>query len=261
MEARKRRKWGLMLSAASVSIALACEWRLHQITERLKLSTPLVEAAEAGNYASAQRLLAQGADPNAVATIKPSLVEQIRDMLHLRTGPVAARDLRPALFWAIARGHNDIVKLLLDNGADVSRTDQNGLTVIYAAASWGNMEALQLLMTHGANPDGGYEIQRDVFYLSTPLDIAAIHGKTEAIRFLLEQGADPNFAAHHHVPVYDTPLTWAVTKNYPDCVRLLLAHGADPNYQPPRGGTAIGWAKRLNSRNIEKLLLDAGAKP
>ena len=182
-------------------------------------------------------------------------------MLHLRTSPVEKRDQRPALFWAIARGHNDIVKLLLDNGADVSQVDQNGLTVIYAAASWGNIEALQLLMAHGASPNGGYEIQRNVVYLATPLDIAAIHGKTEAIRFLLEHGADPNFAAHHHIAVYDTPLIWAVTKNYPDCARLLLAHGADPNYQPPRNGTAVRWARRLNNRKIEKMLLDAGAKP
>ena len=49
MEKRQRRQstW-LILSAAAIVLVAFGGWRLHQIAERLKLSTPLVEAAGVG---------------------------------------------------------------------------------------------------------------------------------------------------------------------------------------------------------------------
>ncbi|OXV05062.1 hypothetical protein Egran_07170 [Elaphomyces granulatus] len=168
-------------------------------------------------------------------------------------------DTRNALFWATARGHTDVVKLLLERGANVNQTFQYGETVTAKAASDGNIPILQLLTEHGAILNNDPSAHGPIFYWS-PLGLAAIHGKAEAIRFLLVHGTDPNFAAKKGAMIEDTPLMWATLKGYPSCVQLLIEYGADVNYQSPRGATALKWARRIPSKVIEKMLLDAGAK-
>jgi ankyrin repeat protein len=45
----------------------------------------------------------------------------------------------------------DIVKLLIDNGADVAAQDETHLTPLHHAAFYGNAEAVRLLIQHGAD--------------------------------------------------------------------------------------------------------------
>jgi ankyrin repeat protein len=65
--------------------------------------------------------------------------------------------------------------------------------------------------------------------------LAAYHGHAEAVRALLERGADPGRANDRG----QTPLAGAVFKREPEVVRALLDSGADPEAgQPSAADTA-----------------------
>ena len=89
---------------------------------------------------------------------------------------------------------------------------------------------------------------------STPLMYAALYGDVDAMRRLLEAGADPNVASDGG----STALMLAV--HDADKTRLLLEAGANPNVRPDDGRTAlIIAAGQFGSSAVVKLLLDHGA--
>jgi hypothetical protein len=76
-----------------------------------------------------------------------------------------------------------------------------------------------------------------------PLHLVAKRGDAEAVRWLLEHGADPN-ARWSHWDAEVTPLHLAAAQGHVDVVRLLLAAGADPSIRDSKhDGDAKGWAK------------------
>ena len=55
-----------------------------------------------------------------------------------------------ALMYASFNGHKDVVKLLLDNGADVDAKDTDGWTALMYASTNGYEDIVDLLKKHGA---------------------------------------------------------------------------------------------------------------
>ena len=89
---------------------------------------------------------------------------------------------------------------------------------------------------------------------STPLMYAALYGDLDAVRRLLEAGADPDAASD----AGSTALMQAIHDL--DQTRLLLDAGANPNVRPDDGRTAvIVAASRFGSAPVVRLLLDRGA--
>jgi ankyrin repeat protein len=80
----------------------------------------------------------------------------------------------------------DIVKLLLEHGADVNTATPQGFTALMIASENGRLDIVRLLLD--ANP--AVNVQ-DQFGL-TALMRAAKAGHREVVRLLLEKGADPN---------------------------------------------------------------------
>ncbi|MGH3934856.1 MAG: ankyrin repeat domain-containing protein [Pseudonocardiaceae bacterium] len=80
----------------------------------------------------------------------------------------------------------------------------------------------------------------------TPLDQAAMHGRTETVRLLIERGADLHDCAFDEDG--PTPLdcaVWGLQNNraedgdYPGTVTALLAAGAPTQHRPPTGDEAV----------------------
>jgi ankyrin len=84
------------------------------------------------------------------------------------------------LISAIFRGQYDIIKMLLDNGADINQQIR-GCTPLYVAAQEGHASIVELLLTRGANINQQYKKG------FTALHIAAKMGKIEVVKMLLAQ--------------------------------------------------------------------------
>jgi ankyrin repeat protein len=89
---------------------------------------------------------------------------------------------------------------------------------------------------------------------TTPLMQAVLYGTQETVRFLLEQGADPNLRNEAGA----TALMWAVDDL--DKTRLLLQHRAEVNASSGDGRTPLLIAAgRFGNKAVVKLLLEHGA--
>ena len=98
----------------------------------------------------------------------------------------------PALYLAAQDGHVDIVRMLLDAGAEPDSCGDHGVTPLHTAAMQRHIEVVQLLLNRGADVNrakkvGGY----------TPLHGAAIGGHKDIVKLLLKHGADHRMTNHY----------------------------------------------------------------
>ncbi len=210
--------------------------------------TPLITAASYGNAAVAQVLIDAGADlertgdavPGGTAlshAIEFGMTEVVQVLLaagaripsvveaaglgdvtaFLEAGTTVAERVR-ALRQATAKGHLQVMNELLDVGTPIDGLDGDGSTALHEAAWSGEVEALRLLLTRGADPN-----HMDTRFISTPLGWAqhrheelghsAAHDEVERI---LTKAAPPSAGggvprASEVVKPTDDPLSQAVT--------------------------------------------------
>jgi len=163
---------------------LACERNYESlvfaILPRLLTSgTPntalLNSAANRGLTEIAKYLIDLDADVNATFgfTVPLHILAPMRLM---------SREYRHPLHAACRNGHIEIVKLLLQHGANVHNTDQKGQTAFHYAAESGYVEVMSLLIEYGAIPHCLDSNLRSPFYY------AALQGRAEAMEFLDPSG-------------------------------------------------------------------------
>ncbi|KAJ1986639.1 Glycerophosphocholine phosphodiesterase [Dimargaris cristalligena] len=100
--------------------------------------------------------------------------------------------LNTPLTVAAKLGFTDIIKFLLERGANPNAADKDGETPIHYAAREGHAQVLRLL-TQSSCPNNPPALnEQDTQNGWTPLCLAALEGHLECVRILLAAGADPN---------------------------------------------------------------------
>ena len=125
-----------------------------------------------------------------------------------------------ALSAAAACGHLAVVAYLLDQGAPIDRTCDDGWTALFWACHKGHAAVARLLLQRGADP----ALRNTIFF--TPLMVASFYGYVEIVACLLTHGRIPLDAVDSLGGA--TALYWAADKGHAEVVRLLLQAGADP---------------------------------
>lgn len=142
-------------------------------------------------------------------------------------------------------GYAAVVRLLLDNGADVESKGPYGKTALYKAATYGHEDVARLLLEHGA------DVESKDHDRTTALHRAAGNGHVAVARVLLEHGAQIEAKGNYG----KTALYLAVQNVHVAVARLLLQKAADTQTQSSDGNTALHSAARAGHEGITKLLL------
>lgn len=106
---------------------------------------------------------------------------------------VNARDEIYAMNRAIITNQPEIVQILIDRGADIEKPEKNiagTWSSIHFAAQTGNPEIISILVNHGAPINKNYLPEGD--NVKTPLHIAAELGNYEVVQILVKHGAKIN---------------------------------------------------------------------
>ncbi|KAH0594295.1 hypothetical protein MHUMG1_08134 [Metarhizium humberi] len=160
---------------------------------------------------------------------------------------------RTPLSWAAKNGHEAVVKLLLEKGANTETTENHyRQTPLLRAAKNGHKAVVKLLLEKGANTE-----TTESYYSQTPLLWAAKNGHEDVVKLLLEKGANIETTESSS---RQTPLLWAAENGHEAVVKLLLENGADIEaIDKFHGQTPLLWAVRKGHEAVVKLLLEKGA--
>ena len=94
----------------------------------------------------------------------------------------------PSLIAALSSDRadkNGVLKLLLENGADVGQRDVNDWTPLHYAVVERDLEAVKILLAHGADPD----LRTCIDHYISPIEDAENLGFTAAVELMLEAGS------------------------------------------------------------------------
>ncbi len=142
-----------------------------------------------------------------------------------------------------------IVRLLLHGGADAKAKDDDGITPLFLAVNNRQAGAAHLLIAKGADVNARRQTDR------TLLHDAAARGHLDVAEVLLAHGARVNAVT----TLGTTPLHLAAQEGYVNAAEVLVAHGADVNARSLSGGTPLHEAARRGHHDVAAFLLDKGA--
>lgn len=152
--------------------------------------TPLMKAVEKNDVATVKKLIAQGVNVSELDTNQDA-----------------------PLVMAAYLGHSEIVRLLLEAGADVTAVDPGmKATALHAAAYAGRTEAAKLLIEYHIDidkqgPNNGYTALHDAIWQNN-VDTAEV---------IINAGANLNLKSHGG----ETPLQFARSKNRKEIAAMI----------------------------------------
>lgn len=239
-------------------------------------NTALITASQKGYFEIVKVLVEGGADVNIrnrddKTALECSATDEIWDYLEAKTNDI---DLTKSLcnfiernnlgkvkylvekrgadindywngapLWRASRGgHLEIVKYLVEHGANVNAKDSYNDVALAIASECGHLEVVKYLLANGAIIDG-YVLYR-----------TALGGKVEVMKLLIENGADINSAdIKASNEKGDTALIIALkmSESIPTKTKMaqfLIENGADISAQNNEGKSALDYAESKSDK-------------
>ncbi len=166
--------------------------------------------------------------------------KEIRDLL-LQNGA------RLELHEAAAAGQLERVKGFVEQDCKLAKKySPDGFPVVALAAVFGHFEVVKYLHSKGADLNAvatngsGYNA----------LTGAVTNGQTEIAKWLLENGADPNYRYSNNY----SPLLNAAANGHLEILKLLQIHGADLHAKTSDGKNALAYAEERKHAAIAEYL-------
>ncbi|ORX40351.1 ankyrin [Piromyces finnis] len=145
------------------------------------------------------------------------------------------------LHYACKKGCENIVKYLIDRGANVNATDMNNWTPLHYACEKGYENIVKYLIDKGAD----INIQNKD--RCTPLHFACDRGNEEIVKYLIEnEKIDVNSQDDNGW----TPLHHACYQGNEEIVKYLIEKGADVNTKSKYGNIIIHFACQAQKENV-----------
>ena len=160
-----------------------------------------------------------------------------------------AEDGTSILMYAIECNKIEIVKLLLESGADVNEPNFAGHTALMIACNKENYNIVKLLVESDAN------INLANGNGNTALIFASRKQHLEIVKLLVESGADVNLPNNEK----NTPLIIASSKSNFELVKLLVEANANVNYTNLESDRAFLYNLDNDHFNITEYLYNNGA--
>jgi len=239
-------------------------------------------------------LVRRGARHHIFSAIAMNLASEVRRIVAEDPSALNRRmsrneDHQLPLHFAVRKNRPEMVSLLIDLGADPLGVDGSGHAAVayatvptvdrrvmeairsmtaaellsaergerraqvrmldlLAALALGDRETAARLWGESTGASGSGDPRAGVLHLM------AKRGDTDAVAWLLQNGADPN-ALWGHWDADVTPLHLATLGDHPEVVRLLLASGADPTIRDSKHDSdALGWAEFFGHASIVTLV-------
>ena len=91
--------------------------------------------------------------------------EILRELLQAGADPELPNDIgRTAMHLAANLGNVEVIRLLLEHGANIDTPDEDGATALWLAAAGGSVHALEHLLSAGADPARARRADGDLLY-------------------------------------------------------------------------------------------------
>ena len=152
-----------------------------------------------------------------------------------------------ALFCAVRQNHADLVKVLIDAGADIETRDKDSRTPLVLSCEKGNLPIVKMLVEAGA------EVRAIDKYGYACLVLAAVYGHTETVRFLVSL---PDVDMSHVDKYGNTVVIYAAELTHPGTMEVLIDAGADIEVKDNVGRSPLLLARKLG---VVEVLVRAGA--
>lgn len=194
--------------------------------------TLLADAAATGDVERVKVLIERGANPNVSDAVVPLSFPTLPDSPFDENAPFS---FRIPLHNGVEADDIEIVRMLVEAGAEIQAVDNTGRTALFSARS---SIIAQLLI------DYGMDIEAQDYLGWTPLVAAIFAGSLQGVTALLDVGANANATHDRGYTVFMSAVS--SSERSPEIIKAILEAGANPQAVSDLGWNAFHAAIDVN---------------